>query len=90
MHDLPAVTAVVDAYLARGEQGPGRGPRLPWCRWAGLLGPGEQLLGHHGASETAIYVVSGHPEFVFLDDTAGPSEEVRMRTSPDDYIFVPP
>src|SRR6476619_1787081 len=23
---------------------------------------------HHGESETAIYVVSGHPEFVFLDD----------------------
>ena len=22
---------------------------------------------HHGESETAIYVVSGHPEFVFLD-----------------------
>jgi uncharacterized RmlC-like cupin family protein len=45
---------------------------------------------HHGASETAIYVVSGHPEFVFLDDTADRPEEVRLRTSPGDYVFVPP
>jgi uncharacterized RmlC-like cupin family protein len=45
---------------------------------------------HHGASETAIHVVSGHPEFVFLDDSGGAPEEVRLRTSPGDYIFVPP
>lgn len=55
---------------------------------------------HHGASETAIYVVSGHPEFVFLAEaevdtahgtgpTGGP-QEVRLRTSPGDYVFVPP
>lgn len=45
---------------------------------------------HHGESETAIYVVSGHPEFVFLDDSGDHAEEVRLRTSPGDYIFVPP
>lgn len=45
---------------------------------------------HHGESETAIYVVSGHPEFVFLDDSGDEPEEVRLRTSPGDYIFVPP
>jgi uncharacterized RmlC-like cupin family protein len=41
---------------------------------------------HHGRSETGIYVVSGHPVFVFLDD----GEERRIETAPGDYIFVPP
>ncbi|NRQ32053.1 cupin domain-containing protein [Nonomuraea sp. NN258] len=41
---------------------------------------------HHGASETAIYVVSGTPSFVFLDE----SGEVRLDTGPGDYVFVPP
>jgi uncharacterized RmlC-like cupin family protein len=45
---------------------------------------------HHGPSETAIYVVSGHPEFVFLDHTDGSVEEVRLRSGPGDYIFIPP
>ena len=41
---------------------------------------------HHGEAETAIYVVSGHPVFVFAD---GP-DEVRIETGPGDYVFVPP
>jgi uncharacterized RmlC-like cupin family protein len=41
---------------------------------------------HHGAAETGIYVVSGHPVFVFLLDGA----ERRIETSPGDYVFVPP
>ena len=41
---------------------------------------------HHGDSETAIHVVSGNPVFVFAE--AG--EEVRLATSPGDYVFVPP
>ncbi|WP_131744688.1 cupin domain-containing protein [Frankia sp. Cppng1_Ct_nod] len=51
---------------------------------------------HHGRSETAIYVVSGHPQFVFLDQDVdadegpGAGREVRVRTSPGDFIFVPP
>jgi uncharacterized RmlC-like cupin family protein len=43
---------------------------------------------HHGEAETAIYVVSGHPEFVFLDQATG--EERRLRPEPGDYVFVPP
>ena len=41
---------------------------------------------HHGDSETAIYVVSGHPVFVFAED----DREVRLTPEPGDYLFVPP
>ncbi|QVQ54646.1 cupin domain-containing protein [Spiractinospora alimapuensis] len=41
---------------------------------------------HHGEAETAIYVVSGHPSFVFADG----DEEIRIDAGPGDYIFVPP
>jgi uncharacterized RmlC-like cupin family protein len=42
---------------------------------------------HHGEADTAIYVVSGRPVFVFAD---GEEEEVRIETEPGDYVFVPP
>ena len=42
---------------------------------------------HHGEAETAIYVLSGHPEFVFLDAESG--EETRIVASAGDYVFVP-
>lgn len=41
---------------------------------------------HHGDSETGIYVLSGHPVFVFVED----GHEVRIETAPGDYVFVPP
>src|SRR6202020_3526146 len=41
---------------------------------------------HHGEAETAIYVVSGTPAFVFADG----DREVRLEAKPGDYIFVPP
>ncbi len=43
---------------------------------------------HHGESETAIYVVSGHPVFVFHDIDSG--TETRLETKPGDYVYVPP
>jgi uncharacterized RmlC-like cupin family protein len=43
---------------------------------------------HHGEAETAIYVVSGSPEFVFLDEHTG--AETRVRAGAGDYVFVPP
>jgi uncharacterized RmlC-like cupin family protein len=45
---------------------------------------------HHGASETAIYVVSGRPAFVFLDVDGDEPVETRIEAGPGDYIFVPP
>jgi len=41
---------------------------------------------HHGESETGIYVLRGHPVFVFLKG----DEETRIETQPGDYVFVPP
>ena len=41
---------------------------------------------HHGESETAIFVRSGNPEFVFHDGV----QEIRIATAPGDYTFVPP
>jgi uncharacterized RmlC-like cupin family protein len=57
--------------------------------WMGesRIGPG-MVSGdhHHGEAETGIYVVSGHPVFVFLEDGA----ERRVETGPGDYVYVPP
>jgi len=41
---------------------------------------------HHGDSETGIYVLSGNPVFVFLQDGL----ETRIEAKPGDYIYVPP
>lgn len=41
---------------------------------------------HHGQSETGIYVVEGNPEFIYKEE----GREVRLRTKPGDYIYVPP
>ncbi|GAA4565978.1 cupin domain-containing protein [Planotetraspora kaengkrachanensis] len=45
---------------------------------------------HHGASETAIYVVSGTPSFVFLDMEGEEPRETRIDARPGDFVFVPP
>ena len=57
--------------------------------WMGKnhIGPG-MISGdhHHGEAETGIYVVSGHPVFVFLENDS----QRRVETGPGDYIYVPP
>jgi uncharacterized RmlC-like cupin family protein len=51
------------------------------------VGPGMVSADHHhGEAETGIYVVSGHPVFVFLDG----DEERRVEAGPGDYVYVPP
>ena len=57
--------------------------------WMGKNHVGPGLVSadhHHGEAETGIYVVSGHPVFVFLED----GEERRIETGPGDYVYVPP
>lgn len=57
--------------------------------WMGQthMAPGARTADHHhGATETAIYVLTGHPRFVFVHDGA----EVAIDTAPGDYVFVPP
>jgi uncharacterized RmlC-like cupin family protein len=41
---------------------------------------------HHGPSETGIYVLHGHPVFVFQEGET----ETRLEAGPGDYVFVPP
>jgi uncharacterized RmlC-like cupin family protein len=51
------------------------------------VAPGSRSADHHhGESETGIYVVSGHPAFVFRDNGV----EVRIEAGPGDYVYVPP
>lgn len=41
---------------------------------------------HHGGSETAIYILSGNPAFIYREG----DEEVSVRTKPGDFVYVPP
>jgi uncharacterized RmlC-like cupin family protein len=57
--------------------------------WMGKNHVGPGLVSadhHHGEAETGIYVVSGHPVFVFLEN----GHERRIETEPGDYVYVPP
>ena len=57
--------------------------------WMGKNHVGPGLVSadhHHGEAETGIYVVSGHPVFVFLEE----DEERRIETGLGDYVYVPP
>jgi uncharacterized RmlC-like cupin family protein len=57
--------------------------------WMGKNHVGPGLVSadhHHGEAETGIYVVSGHPVFVFLEN----GRERRIETGPGDYVYVPP
>jgi len=40
---------------------------------------------HHGEADSGIYIVSGHPRFVFLFDDV----EQVIDTGPGDFVYVP-
>ncbi len=76
--------------MVRSEAISGRqvGARSLWMGTT-VMPPGSRSGDHHhGASETGIYVVSGHPVFVFRDPAGGTLD--RLETSPGDFIWVPP
>jgi uncharacterized RmlC-like cupin family protein len=64
------------------------GARALWMGRTVVLPESSSGDHHHGRSETGIYVVSGHPVFVFRDPASG--ELVRLEASPGDYVWVPP
>ena len=68
--------------------GPLVGSRSLWMGTT-VLPPGTSSGDHHhGASETGIYVVSGHPAFVFR--APGEPGLTRLETGPGDFVWVPP
>ncbi|GAA5148654.1 cupin domain-containing protein [Pseudonocardia eucalypti] len=57
--------------------------------WMGMVSnpPGSSTPNHHhGPTEAAVFVVSGHPVFYFHDGTG----EVRVDAGPGDFLYVPP
>ncbi|KIR66520.1 MULTISPECIES: cupin domain-containing protein [Micromonospora] len=66
------------------------GARNLWMGQTHVPGATASANHHHGASETAIFVVSGTPAFVFLDLEGEEPVETRVQAGPGDYIFVPP
>ncbi len=56
--------------------------------WMGgnTVAPGQKSADHHhGEADSGIYIVSGHPRFVFLAD----GEEQYVDTGPGDFVYVP-
>jgi uncharacterized RmlC-like cupin family protein len=66
------------------------GARNLWMGQTHVAASTSSANHHHGESETAIFVVSGTPVFVFLDIEEDEPRETRIQTAPGDYIFVPP
>jgi len=64
------------------------GSRRLWMGQTHVKAGMQSANHHHGEAETAIYVVSGRPEFVFLDPDSG--AENRVVAQPGDYLFIPP
>lgn len=96
LHHVPGATLSTDTGqtpgMERREAISGRtvGSSRLWMGQTHVAAETRSADHHHGESETAIYVVSGHPEFVYLEGEGGTAHEVRISTGPGDYVFVPP
>lgn len=92
LHHVPGDDLTDDTAQSAGMRryeaisGKRTGSRVLWMGRA-HVGPGMVSSDHHhGRAETGIYVVSGHPVFVFLEDGV----ERRVEAAPGDYMYVPP
>jgi uncharacterized RmlC-like cupin family protein len=85
--DLSADTIQTDG-MSRYEAISGRlaGSEKIWLGQTHVAQGTRSANHHHGESETGIFVVSGHPVFVFAEG----GQERRIDTAPGDFVFVPP
>ncbi len=67
--------------------GDGCGSRAIWMGRTHVAPRATSGPHHHGDSETGIYVVSGTPTFIYEEEDG---REVRLRTAPGDFVYVPP
>lgn len=94
LHHTPAGTLDAGTAqtpgMARSEAISGRrsGSEAIWMGQTVVAPATRSADHHHGESETGIYVVAGHPVFVYLDPDT--EQERRIETSPGDYVYVPP
>lgn len=66
------------------------GSRRLWVGRTHVVAGASSGNHHHGEAETAIYIVSGTPRFVFAEGGPDAWEEIAVDTEPGDFIFVPP
>lgn len=86
-HELRADTGQTSGMIRREAiSGKNAGSEKVWMGQTHVAPGTKSGDHHHGEAETAIYVLSGTPAFVFAEG----AQEVRLQTDPGDYIFVPP
>jgi uncharacterized RmlC-like cupin family protein len=86
-HELCADTGQTSGMIRREAiSGKNAGSEKVWMGQTHVAPGTKSGDHHHGEAETAIYVLSGTPAFVFAEG----AQEVRLQTEPGDYIFVPP
>ena len=87
--ELSAGTAQTSGMIRSAAiSGPLTGSRGLWMGTTVLPPATSSGDHHHGESETGIYVVSGHPVFVFRDP--GDGTLTRLEAAAGDFIWVPP
>lgn len=82
----PATAQTPGMHRREGISGARSGSKNLWMGETRVESGARTSNHHHGESETAIYVLVGHPRFVFLDGR----RETVIEAGPGDYVYVPP